>query len=156
MTVATSSLWKRTVVSGCFPVSFCRQNCRHSFLTLRWWVLSTEALPTRTRWIATAFGETAGREELTGCWAIPSLRIRFQHLRLKCVKWRLAVVFCQRLRLAVSGDSIRWSAMSESPDASYSSSSVWKMQTGLRPQKMALLAFGKWRLGIYGKLLLLE
>jgi len=118
--VSSSDTWNGSALSLSCPVIFWRQNCLHSFLTWRWWPISRGILATRTKWVATAFAETAGRAWVAGFWAAPRRRIRPQHLPLERVKSMFAVVSSQRLQLAAFSDSIRWSAMSGSPETSYS------------------------------------
>jgi len=55
----------------------------------------------------------------------PSRRISAQLFRLECVKFIFDVSSSQRCRRAASSDSMRWSAMSGSPDSSYCFSKSW-------------------------------
>ena len=96
----------------------CRQLCRTEHSNFG----SDGDLATLTRCDATAFAETGGPESWGGRWTAPSRRYRAQLFRLEWVKFIWAVDSSHLARLAASNDSIKWSAMSESPESSYSSS----------------------------------
>ena len=102
--------------------------CRRVLPCIRTWrsnFLSCGALATWMRWAATALALTDGWVDLGGCWAAPSRRISAQLFQLKCVKFICDVSSSQRFRRAGSSDSMRWSAMSGSPDSSYCFSKSW-------------------------------
>ena len=60
-----------------------------------------------------------------GCWAAPSRHISAQLFRLECAKFIFDVSSSQGCRRAASSDSMRWSAMSGSPDSWYCFSKSW-------------------------------
>ena len=102
---------------------------RHSCVVSCLVCLSIGAFPTLMRWLATAFGLTDGLVELDGCWLEPSWRMRFQLFRLECVKFKLLVV-CSHLNWrALSSHSMRWSAVSGSPELVNSSRSCWHSES---------------------------
>jgi len=102
--------------------------CRRVLPCIRTWrsnFMSCGALATWMRWVATALALTDGCVDLGGCWATPSRRISAQLFRFQCVKFIFDVSSSQRCRQAASSDSMRWSAMSGSPDSSYCVSKSW-------------------------------
>ncbi len=107
------------------PTVFKRQYCRHSLRTVCRCDFDSGAFATWRRWLAKAFGLTAGLDCPGGHWEAPNRRIRLQLFRLEWVKLSFSTDSSRRLRLAASRDSIRWSAMSRFPDPSYSSRRAW-------------------------------
>jgi len=102
--------------------------CRKVLPCIRTWrsnFLSCGALATWMRWAATALALTDECVDLGGCWAAPSRRISAQLFRLECVKFIFDVSSSQRCRRPASNYSMRWSAMSGSPDSSYCFSKSW-------------------------------
>ena len=97
----------------------------HPSHTLRLKALFAGALATRTRWDATLYAETGGLGDWGGRWAAPSWQRRAQLFWVEWLKFILAVDSSHLAHLAASKDSIRWSAISGSPDFSYLSSNVW-------------------------------
>jgi len=87
--------------------------------------LSCGALATWMRWAARALALTDRCVDLGGCWAAPSRRIRAHLFWLECVKFIFDVSSSQRCRRDASSDSMRWSAMSGSPDSLYCFSKSW-------------------------------
>ncbi len=125
---STASSSNSVNFSGHLPSSlsvFKRQYCRHSLRTDCRCGFDSGAFATWRRWLATAFGLTAGLDCPGGHWEAPSWRIRLQLFRLEWVKLGFSTDSSHWLRLAASRDSIRWSAMSGFPDPSYSSRRAW-------------------------------
>ena len=77
------------------------------------------------RWAATALALTDGWVDLGSCWAAPSQRISAQLFRLVCVEFIFDISSSQRCRRAALSYSMRWSAMSGSPESSYCFSKSW-------------------------------
>jgi len=121
----------------------CRRKLRHWSWTRRSNFLSLDAFATLSRWAATALAFTGGWFILGGRCAALNRRMRDQLFRLERLKSIFEVDSSHLWRLAASRDSIRWSAMSGSPDSSYCfnralhSTSIHGMYAGLNPRGIA-------------------
>ena len=121
---STLSTWPGEIGSRLAAMEFWRawRQLSRTFLSN---FLSAGALATRTRCEATAFVETSVLVERGGHCEAPSRRSRDQLFLLEWVKFIWAVDSSHLALLAASKDSINWSAMSRTPDVSYSSSSAF-------------------------------